>query len=133
MLTDIERLLPVFVADLHRTRRKFIRSKSFVQLKTFCADEITVDGCSMDRAYEARMQWGHNGCIAFSNGWQDLFTFYILFASVSAVGPGLYCVRVRIPYSAFYLRFPNDCNIQSSFQRRLTDSVSDFQWCFNES
>ena len=50
------RLLLVFVADLHRTRRMFIRSKSFVQLKTFCADEITVDGCSMDKAYETRMQ-----------------------------------------------------------------------------
>ena len=56
MITDIKRVLLVFVADLHRTRRKFIRSKSFVQLKTFCADEITVDGCSTDRAYETRMQ-----------------------------------------------------------------------------
>ena len=56
MITDIERLLLVFVADLHRTRQKFIRSKSFVHLKTFCADEITVDRCSMDRAYETRMQ-----------------------------------------------------------------------------
>ena len=35
MITDIERLLLVFVADLYRTRRKFIRSKSFVQFKTF--------------------------------------------------------------------------------------------------
>ena len=33
-------------ADLHLHGGKFIRSKSFVQLKTFCADEITVDGCN---------------------------------------------------------------------------------------
>ena len=33
--------------------------------KTLCADEITVDGRSMDRSYETRRQWVYNGCIAF--------------------------------------------------------------------
>jgi hypothetical protein len=44
MLTNIERLLLVFAADLQMYivhAGKFIHSKSFVQLKMFCADEIT--------------------------------------------------------------------------------------------
>ena len=32
----------------------------------------------------------------------------------------------RSYHNAFCMRFPNDRNIQATFQRRLTDSVSDF-------
>ena len=113
----------MFVADLHRTRRKFIHSKSFVQLKIFCADEITVDGCSMDIAYETRMQWVHNG-------WQDLFTFYILFASVSAVGPGLYRLTFIINVS-FYSKIALGPVSQITFFRwqmtKLGDKSADNQ------
>ena len=97
MITDIERVLLVFIADLHRTRRKFIRSKSFVQLTTFCADEITMDGCSMDRAYKTLMQWVHNGSIAFSNGWQDFVTKWKSFLDFQDVLWGLYC---QIPFQS---------------------------------
>ena len=38
-------------------------------------------------------------------------------------------VRARIPYRTFCVRFPNDRNIQATFQRKFTDSVSDFLWC----
>jgi hypothetical protein len=64
---------------------KFIRSKSFVQLKTFCVNVILVDGCLMDTAYEIRMntqrneyttQGINNGWIAFFNGWQYFVGFF---------------------------------------------------------
>ena len=41
----------------------------------------------MDRAYETGEYT--TDAYGFSNGWQYLFTFYILFASVRAVGPGI--------------------------------------------
>ena len=77
-------------ADWHRIQRDVHPFKRFVQFKTFYADEITVYGCLMGRAYEIRTQWVYNGCKAFFYGRQDFFyVFFILFASASAVGPDL--------------------------------------------
>ena len=65
MITDGNRKLLVYVADWHRKQREFIRLKSFVQFNNFCADEITVYGCVMGRAYEIRTLWVHNGFLGF--------------------------------------------------------------------
>ena len=58
MISDMDRLLLINV-NLHIgivNGGKFIRSKGFVQLKTFYADEITVYVCLMDRKYEIDTQ-----------------------------------------------------------------------------
>uniref|UniRef100_A0A8C5SHY3 Uncharacterized protein n=2 Tax=Laticauda laticaudata TaxID=8630 RepID=A0A8C5SHY3_LATLA len=57
--TFVARMLRIYIVH----GGKFIRSQSFVQLKTSCVDEIAVDGCSTDRAYETHihnMQFSKN-------------------------------------------------------------------------
>ena len=68
-----------------------IHLKGFVQFKkSFSADQITVYRVLRVRTYEIRTQCVQNGCLAFFTDGKIFFTICILFASASAVGPGLY-------------------------------------------
>ena len=93
MITDMGRLLLVFNADWHRKRRIihfWFRSKSFVQIKTFYANDISK---STDAWWVERMKYVCNEYTTdakrFCTDGKIFFTFCILFASASAVGPGL--------------------------------------------
>jgi hypothetical protein len=56
-LKNIQLLLLVYISQIYTVHGgKFIRYNSFVRLKTLYADEITVDGYSMDTTYEEHMQ-----------------------------------------------------------------------------
>ena len=73
--------------------RKLICSERFMQLVTFCIDEITEDLCFMDKEHEIYMQQVHNGCIVHHG--KMFLRYNFPFASISAVGPGLNIVRDR--------------------------------------
>jgi hypothetical protein len=93
--------------------------KSFVQLKTFRTDEIAVDGCSMDKANEIRLQCVHNGCV--SNGWQDIiFTFYILWG----LGIRFFLIACNFRNSAFNISSLWVCFL---YARRKTGRIT--LWC----
>ena len=89
MITDMDRLLFVYMLQTDIVNGgKFIRSKSFVQFKTFHADEITKYGCLM-RSLMSGAKYVRSEdttvyrCITFFNGRKDFFLhFFILFESV---------------------------------------------------
>ena len=76
MIMDMDCLLLTYVTDWHPKWRSSIQ-KGFVQIKTYCTDEITVFECLMGKAYEICTLWVHIRHIVFFYRRQDFFWCFV--------------------------------------------------------